>query len=1352
MRPVLSFTDFYNSIWSKVPEVYRNNDANNGNPLQILILTLAQNLYYSFYLKIASMDELFNVDLCPPAYLPFLASIVNWTLVGTDVASWRQQLHSAPMLWKIKGTRKSITLAEKLIGYSVFISELWRDYTGDIVPKERLWNNFPDTVTTKPWFRTIAPDIKNLLYNNSFSDLLSPYNEGTIIPNTGYNTTLASTPEYNPITGDGSTSRLSKASRINVVLKKDLDLDFNTNGVFTDSNLSQAVDLLLQFKPFHVYINDFLVMYDLTDYLLGSDNNPSGGFGTSSSDAIISRESSAINVAMDNEEQLQLYNLQAIDTINDEDLSGDDPSLIKGLLRITNESFTLNNVNVSTESNISYLKALGFSLSGYSVNTLTASGTTLWSPSDFILYPKSPNNYTNTEFANYYTNIAAGYTATINSNTNTISIPFSGSTNFISAGYAVNNLITLSGFINSENNNSFTIISVTTNSITVSSSYALVSETTPNCFITSTPVWLVASSNNDIFYTSISPIPQYSFYSYPTALLHSCSLGYLINEVASQNSTGNLTGISIGMSGDGFYNDSLTINTSTNNIILSSSSNDSPVSFVGYLPIYNQINNIGEIANDVSLYTNNKLADLLSWTEALLNTDLLVFIKYNNIFYRLFKNIHYNYDSINKKFVINQYSISILVNDSNSQNLISGLTFYIVYPKLEPNSVTYNNDSITRNTNIAVRRDNKKFNRTTFLDNSSTETYIETTQYTPLMYFDSSSGVLLEDLQNTRQYKSDLPKLFTHGYLLFNDSTGTSNPPVTVNPLIPSDTGLWEVYVTPTENYAGSEQFSFGLWSNFYNVTVQETSYFVPYNSIDTSGAAQIANRSSSRWQSVASAISSTYPTYFFSSRENITARTSLWTRGSASSIPIPYKGNNRGNIQGYRGDIALFTRTEFMSDYAVSFSSDYQIDSYKYIDENGIDQTTVYKNGSSSDDLIVTPQTEILQNILSSSSDTFKTQVNPQLWNASITYVGGQTVSYLNTNWQAISPIVGVEPASPNWNLVGNSIIIYPNVKTIATGLEYTPQYESSFDFSNRSTYYLNTSTNCKPSFYANDIRMDINPYTGNLVTESFDVLDIDISGLITNQDTYTITNSNITDTSFILQKQNVFVTWKQINSGATVSVGSSAPSTFPNISVLRNGIELIYNDYWGFSTNPASVYLQPTCLLAINDTIEIIYDSLDSIELSTYPSYIDLSGNTVICSTNSTQHSTDTNVISVPFGTSNKIFPLQYTFNHNPIISWYRSDNDSYISSSVDLTKLVLGVSKTALTPVASMYRSLAIPDVIVSKNGISLVYGQDWKFTSVPSTTFWSYRVVLNQIITQALQPYDVITIEYTSVLNT
>ena len=69
------------------------------------------------------MDELFDPDTCPEKYLPFLAATLNWKLLGTDAASWRNQLKHSPLLYKIKGTRKALMIAEKLIGYSVFMTD-----------------------------------------------------------------------------------------------------------------------------------------------------------------------------------------------------------------------------------------------------------------------------------------------------------------------------------------------------------------------------------------------------------------------------------------------------------------------------------------------------------------------------------------------------------------------------------------------------------------------------------------------------------------------------------------------------------------------------------------------------------------------------------------------------------------------------------------------------------------------------------------------------------------------------------------------------------------------------------------------------------------------------------------------------------------------------------------------------------------------------------------------------------------------------------------------------------------------------------------------------------------------------
>lgn len=1207
MRPSVSFQEFYDSIWLKIPSIFRDNDANNGNPLQILTLTMAQSLYYTFYLKIAAMDELFDIDRCPPAYLPFLAATINWTLVGTNTDSWRQQLHAAPLLWKIKGTRKGITLAEKLIGYSVFISELWRDNNGMIGPKETLWNSFPESVAVKPWFRTTSPDLQNNIANPSFSDLLPSFNAGTIQSQTNYQTQLSTTPAYNPITGTGSTSRLSKASRINVVLKKDLDLDYTTNGVFTDSNLTEAINLLLEFKPFHVYTNKILVLYDLTDYLYGYTGDPTAGSGKLPGDSILSRENIGINAAVDQDDSMTFYNLQAIDTINDPELSYDDPNYLKGSLVIANESFTLTNTSVNIITDPAYLTGLGFNLSGYAINTQTDNGLSLWNADDFI----------------------SGY------------IPGTDVETLIDAG------------------------------------------------------------TGNIVYSRVIPAPVYNFYSYPIQLTNLCSLGQLLSNLTTTSNT-----VSV-IENSGFCGDIIILNGT--NISINSTTNPSPVSLLGYNSVYTSAVATGGIINATSLYSGNISNDLASWTKQLLTSDLLVFVKYNNKFYRLYKKIHYNYDTTNKDFIVNQYAISVLVGDNNATNLLNGLTFYIIYPTLVADTPAYNNDSITRNTNIAYRKDNKKFNRTSFLDDTDLITYIETTDYTPKYTFDDTTGTLVFDSQNTRNYKTDLPKLFTRGTLLIDDQTGTSYQPVNFNQYDPRNESLWEVLVAPTQEYIGSEPFSSSLWSNYFNVPIEDIYYLLPYTSVDISESAQIAGRSSSRWQAVLASISTAYPTYFCSSRSDTQARRNAWTRGSASNIPIPYKGNNRASVQGYRGDTALFTRTQFISDYGISASFDYQVDNYQYTDSQGVDQTTVYKNGASLDTIETVPQTIILSDILSNTSLDFKTQINPT-----------------------------------------TDIVSYSNLANAAgTTLQYTPQYEDPFNFAHRQSYYYQNTTNLKPSFYANNIRTDINPYTGSLFTDNFDSLNVNISGLIANQDIYTI--SNISTNSFILQKQNIFVTWREVNSGNAVGMGQPVAHTFPSIAVLRNGTQLVYGDYWLYSTDPNEIILQSNLVLSIGDIIEIIYDTFDESVLPTYPSYINSSGSNTICTTTNTQHSMDTNVIPSGFGVSNKAFLAEYTFTHNPIVSWYRYDTSAFISTSVDLTMLVNGTPKIAATPIATMYRDLAMPDVKVYKNGNMLTYAQDWYFTSVPSITNWSYRVVLAQTITQALQAYDVIGIQYTSVLE-
>lgn len=279
----LSFTEFFNSTWLKVPQVWRDADRDNGKPLQLIVLTICQHMYYYFYEKIVNMDELFDVDKCPKEYLKFLASILGWELIGQDPDSWRNQIRACPLLYKLRGNKRGLMLAEKLVGYSVFMSELYRDYSGNLSTKERIFGSFPISLRMKSWFRKRAlPDISDIIASDVDSDAFQSYNKssGAILTATGNifypkflkqvsSRRLSTIKPYNAITGVRSDARLAKTTRYNFVLKKDTDLDFINpfTGKMTEVNIDGAIKLLLQFKPFHIYIQDLVVMVSLSDYL-----------------------------------------------------------------------------------------------------------------------------------------------------------------------------------------------------------------------------------------------------------------------------------------------------------------------------------------------------------------------------------------------------------------------------------------------------------------------------------------------------------------------------------------------------------------------------------------------------------------------------------------------------------------------------------------------------------------------------------------------------------------------------------------------------------------------------------------------------------------------------------------------------------------------------------------------------------------------------------------------------------------------------------------------------------------------------------------------------------------------------
>lgn len=1216
MRTVISFEEFYESIWLKIPEVWRNSDIDYGRPLQLLTLTLAQHFYYSFYLKIASMDELFDPDTCPDKYLPFLAATVNWKLLGTDSVSWRNQIRHAPLLYKIKGTRKAITIAEKLVGYSVFMTELYRDYTGKIVPKEKIFNNFPVTTKIKPWFRKTSVDISTDIFNDTFSDLLPSFNLNSgditefgslLLPRHLKKTkstkiALSTVPTYNPKTGLGSIARLAKIPRINVVLKKDLDLDHtDQTGKYTDANLNEAVDLFMQFKPFHVYINDLLVLYSLSDYVLGTQKDMTAGSGDLPGETILYREHIDIFVTVAEQDKISYYNQEQLGSCDADSLEVKDTSLFKGALE-TKHKVIQELPIFSTVTDVERLTKLGFPLSGYAKNYQTNQGKSIWSAYDFIPIdsPDEPNNPSHTILVDKWTQA--------------------------------------------------------------------------------------------VRYSSILPEPSFHFFEVPLQTEYVCSIKQLYNSISSfipdsSNWYSNIESINLDKAG--FCKDAVTISgISYSNL----STPPAPWSLKGVTSFlnsgittlhYNVFNSSTKTNTAIPLLSGSEQDKTINLLRALVKEDMLLVVSYLSEAYILKPKMHYAYDTIKESLVLNSKQILSLFTYSGS-NLLSDMKLHILYASLVPVESGFSVVTANRDIQIANTRSHSKFNRITYLDNTSIQTEIDTAHYTPEIEFDETLGVLVENLSKTKLYRESLPRIFARNSL-HEENTGTPYPAVSYDPSCARDTSKWKVYTEPADSlYLGAERLAKTVWANYFNVPFSNSAT-VPYDSIDTSGNTQLETRQSFRWLATLNHITENHPQFFLASRMDVDSRHSLWTRGSAQKLARPYVGSSRSTRQGFRDANALFNRTENLPDYHISLLANYNTDNYKYT-VDGIDYTDMYRNPTIEFEKTPVPSTE--------------------------------------------APIVGKTK-------ILNNVIEYPSYKTNDyADLGYVPQYDGPFDFVSRETYYTD-SVNLKPSLYANNIRTDMCPYSGELLDDFADPLELNIDGLQKHIVNFTVTSDN--DKEFILQKTNIFVSWREVNTGISVGTGLFPLIDYskvrPSVRVLKNGIELAYG-VWSLASNPNRIIFSHSMLLMPSDIITVEYYTLDGVEIPIYPADPDTN---VVYTADNTQLYVDTFTIPLTFTSMSKEVLYTHTFLNRPIITWNRADTGTYISVSADK-------GMVAISPLPKLYRNLAMPNIRVLKNGIDVAYKKYWKLIAIPSTTV-SFRLVFQQAFVHSMQPTDVISISYT-----
>jgi len=97
--------------------------------------------FYDLDMIMENMQDLFDIDRCPPEFLDHLAGVIGWKFLGDDVSMWRGQLRQAVYSYKAKGTRQSLVDAISTVfpkevssfSASSDIKESWESYLPNLI-------------------------------------------------------------------------------------------------------------------------------------------------------------------------------------------------------------------------------------------------------------------------------------------------------------------------------------------------------------------------------------------------------------------------------------------------------------------------------------------------------------------------------------------------------------------------------------------------------------------------------------------------------------------------------------------------------------------------------------------------------------------------------------------------------------------------------------------------------------------------------------------------------------------------------------------------------------------------------------------------------------------------------------------------------------------------------------------------------------------------------------------------------------------------------------------------------------------------------------------------------------------
>lgn len=92
--------------------------------------------------QVSNLLLLKSIDDCPEQYLPYLANLIGWELIGPNPERWRTQLKVAVDIYKAKGTKESLDLVMRTLfgqnnasaqNLTSEITELWESYIPNLL-------------------------------------------------------------------------------------------------------------------------------------------------------------------------------------------------------------------------------------------------------------------------------------------------------------------------------------------------------------------------------------------------------------------------------------------------------------------------------------------------------------------------------------------------------------------------------------------------------------------------------------------------------------------------------------------------------------------------------------------------------------------------------------------------------------------------------------------------------------------------------------------------------------------------------------------------------------------------------------------------------------------------------------------------------------------------------------------------------------------------------------------------------------------------------------------------------------------------------------------------------------------